>query len=264
MTRSINSFGRAGFAVLLLGVLVSQAAVGEVISHWSFDTDLSDSSGNGHDGTAVNGAAVSSSYSAFGGSSLNLNGADKQYVQVANPAIQQSSFTIAAWVRPETLENDWTDIFGYWSGSAGNNYPFSFFLRSDNKVHVFFRPNINELITTQTYDLLNTWNHVAVTWDRDAKTMRIYVNGVEGASASTDAANVDMQASVSDWTIGRKDDSTTPYDGYIDELWVFDEALSADQVDRLMEVNVVPEPSTMTLLLLGSLVGLFVYRRRKR
>ncbi len=249
----------AGGAALLISILVLSPAHGDLISHWSFDTDLTDDSGNGNDGTAVNGAVVSSTDSVFGGSSLYLDGASSAYVQTGNPGLQTSSFTIAAWVRPETLESDWTDIYGYWSNSGGNNYPFAFYMRSDNKLCAYFRPNIGLLSSTQQYTLLNTWNHVAVTWDRDAKTMRLYVNGDLAASKPTTADNVDMQASVSGWTIGRKDDSGTPYDGYIDELWVFNEALSAHSIDYLMATN-VPEPSTLVLLLAG-LVGLVMRRR---
>ena len=270
MTRNASLSCLAGIAVVWMCILSSQPAMGEVIAHWSFDTDFSDSSGNGNDGTAKNGASTSTAESKFGGSALYLDAYNtegtnnQQHVQVPNPQIQTSSFTIAAWVRPETLERDWTDIFGYWkrNDTIGDNYPFAFHLGQDNKVYVRMRPDFDGVGTSNTYTLLNTWNHVAVTFDRDAKEMRIYVNGEQAGYRST-TGDVDMQGSVSDWTIGRKDDSGTPYDGYIDELWVFNEALSADQVDQLMELNVVPEPSTVTLLLLGSLVGLFAYRRKR-
>ncbi|MDZ7617145.1 MAG: hypothetical protein U1E05_09085, partial [Patescibacteria group bacterium] len=85
MTR-YASFRRrlAGSAVFMISMLVLPSAHGDLVSHWSFDTDLRDLSGNGNHGTSVNGAAVSSAHSAFGGGSLYLDGVNKAYVQTGN------------------------------------------------------------------------------------------------------------------------------------------------------------------------------------
>jgi hypothetical protein len=68
-----------------------------LVGFWKFDEDsgttAADSSGNGHDGTAMNGANIS-------GGALVLNGTD-QYVEVAHdPALNLTdSFTITAFVQ---------------------------------------------------------------------------------------------------------------------------------------------------------------------
>jgi hypothetical protein len=68
-----------------------------LVGFWTFDEDSGttavDSSGNGHDGTAMNGASIS-------GGALVLNGTD-QYVEVAHdPALNLTdSFTITAFVQ---------------------------------------------------------------------------------------------------------------------------------------------------------------------
>ena len=53
-----------------------------------------------------------------------------------------------------------------------------------------------------------------------------------------------------------------PFSGLIDEVAVFDHALSQAEVTALFAESMVPEPSTMLLLGLGGLGGLVVRRRR--
>jgi regulation of enolase protein 1 (concanavalin A-like superfamily) len=71
---------------------LQQPSETELVAHWSFDDTLNDITGNGHDGTAMNGASIV-------GGALVLNG-DQQYVEVAHdPALNlTNAFTIAAFV----------------------------------------------------------------------------------------------------------------------------------------------------------------------
>lgn len=97
------------------------------------------------------------------------------------------------------------------------------------------------------------YNHWAVVADGSGatKNIKIYLNGDE--VVSKDDALVDTVFSTFG---GWGGNALNNYDGVIDELYIYDEAISESAVQAL-----VPEPGSFALLGLG---GLFAMRRRRR
>lgn len=107
---------------------------------------------------------------------------------------------------------------------------------------------------------LNTWYHVALTWDHDAGangTASIFIDGVLAGSG---AGNGDLGPAKS-FYVGGRDKAADGiykatemgYNGYMDELRLSDEVLTPSEF-----LN-APEPATMGLLA----AGLFFVRKRK-
>jgi hypothetical protein len=59
---------------------------------------------------------------------------------------------------------------------------------------------------------LNTWTHVA--WTRSGSSNRLFINGTQVGSTTTDATNYTSTASF----IGASQSGTLPFAGYIDDL----------------------------------------------
>jgi hypothetical protein len=116
------------------------------------------------------------------------------------------------------------------------------------------------------------WYHLAVTYDGDRT--RVFVNGTEEADY-LDVADPDYFSGAivpSDYNLYIGDSGTENpqawlqdryFYGAIDELMLFDLALTADEVNQIYTQTSlpVPEPATLALLSVG-IAGIAVLRRR--
>ena len=107
-------------------------------------------------------------------------------------------------------------------------------LREDNAIEAFLRDARYEYhrIVSPPVWREDTFNHIALTWDR-AMGLTLYINGVEVASNwGTDSW----------WATQMPGLFHMPMCGFkYDELWTFDRALSAREIKRLMDENLPPE-----------------------
>ena len=58
--------------------------------------------------------------------------------------------------------------------------------------------------------------------------------------------------------------NATAFDGLIDDLYLYDRALSSAEINQLMGGAAIPEPSTYTALFGVAALAVAVVRRRKR
>ncbi len=87
---------------------------------------------------------------------------------------------------------------------------------------------------------LDTWNHIVVAYDAASNfsTMRIYVNGVDlAAPVKVDGSDPVLNTNVRDLGIGgTADGGWTNYDGRIDDLGVWNEALNAGKAISMYNI----------------------------
>ena len=246
------------------------AARGETIFHYSFDSDYSDSSGNGLDGTPVDGngdsdtAGVSittaAGESVFGGGAASFT-AERDYVSIPQQLVNSGNeYSLSFWAR--NLAD---------SGSGGmamgtpETYGSNFFLWIwDGYVRWRGNSNLAERQADFTYSRDKDWHHYAlVIGDYDSGgTVDDVTLYIDGCFVGSDSGN--LTGSIYN-AIGDGYPSTLDFDweGQIDEVWMFDTALSCDQVQMLRCSNVIPEPTSVALLLCGllSLAGLRAARQ---
>lgn len=255
--------GRMLSAAACLMLLAGSVAQAGVLAHWSFDessgTSVADSARPGSPGTLVdtagslNAAGVFSSGStATGGVSLSGNTGG---VRVPRIDMATTSFTIAAWIDP-TAHTPQAQIFGDWS----KRWQMRLFVNSldtlnPGKLGIDLRAdgpldnngNILALYTTGTViDLTPGFQHVAATWDRATKTARLFVDGVQVASTVSNSTTIDaVDDNHANYDIGYKQDGGGEFTGLMDEVWVFNHALSAGELQTLIATNAIPEPTSL-------------------
>lgn len=169
---------------------------------------------------------------------LSLDGTD-DYVALGNSSdLAPASITISAWIKVSGS----VDTFNYIVSRAGSAYG-SYHLRYTNankfNVHLGFASSAfkNDITSSSSYTLTD-WHHVAFTYDQT--NVKLYVDGVEEYSgAETRAIDYTANATAGDDThIG----STamvypSPSEGLIDEVAIFNTALSASQVASLRDTS---------------------------
>lgn len=205
---------------------------GGLVGRWGLDEQMGplafDASGNGNLGTLMNGPVRQSGSSCITGGCLALNGANSYVmVQPTSTLDMTGPLTLATWVRwnsfkdhgalPKKSAGGSTATFNYGLWSYANNYI----------VGIIANGAVANTVGYQSAEVLTTgaWHHIVLA--ADGSNLRLYVDGVERNSVQE---TVVPAANSYPFTI-----SEDPYalDGSIDEVRLYDRALSAAEVQRL-------------------------------
>ena len=188
-------------------------------------TTVSDVSGNGNTGTIVNATwTTNGKY----GSALSFNGTNAQVVINDSASLHlTTAVTLEAWVNPSSAPTGWQDVIykpldNYFLEAASSNA---------NK------PGTGVLLTSAAEPLAygaaqlaaSTWTHLAMTYD--GATLKIYVNGTLITST---AQNGTMTTSTNPLQIGGDTTYGQYFKGLIDEVRVYNVALTQTQIQTDM------------------------------
>ncbi len=240
---------------------VSAQITAGLAGYWNFNegagTVVSDLSGLGNNGTLVNGGSAWVS-GHFGGALYfpGVTGTGSTRVEIPNAASLQltSAITIAAWVRVDNINSDAPILakegdakLSYWFGAYGPGGAghFGMLLDADGN-QPWTADHRNEGSITA-----GTWVHLAATWD--GTTMINYINGTAVASglAFSGPINVSTAFLAIGVNSGYYDNSfgnATAFTGAIDDLYLYNRALSALEINQLI-ASPIPEPATAVALM---------------
>jgi len=279
----------AGLGIPVMLVVLSNTAVGGTLAHWSFNNTLVEQTGNvSVNGTLESGAVISSvSAPNVGGSgALDVSAADAHFEVPSQSALDlgSDSFSFAAWIMPDGQGSGAGRIFdrrGKGDVFNQNDPGFQFVVNQTastwNIDNTFLVEGANQFISYSTNPLFssasgttysNDWHHVALVYEAGVG-MTLYVDGQVdgfsgGAIGSIDDANpLSMGASI--LNNGSPESPDQEFSGLIDEVFLFDEILTADQINNLLETNTltgIPEPGSGFLFATGSVC--LLSRRRLR
>jgi len=199
-----------------------------LVAAWGFDTDgdASDISGNGHDGTAdgdVNWAAGKF------GSAVELDGTGAIVIE-HDEALSLETFTLVAWVNLPSAPTDWWTIVAK-DGWPNRNYGI-WLASGSGLVHHSFTSGAtpdNNAVNAVTAVLSGDWYHVAATYDLEVS--KVYIDGsLDSEAPFTATPNVTDVPVI----MGRTPTDTYKYFGLIDEVAIFNAALSEDDINTIM------------------------------
>jgi hypothetical protein len=206
-----------------------------LVAAYSFNagsgTTVADASGNGNTGT-ITGAT----WSAAGkyGNALSFNGTNN-FVTVNESASLDltGAMTLEAWVNPSALGSTWRCVL---LKEQSGGLIYALYANTDTNRpsgHVYIS---SEFDTRGTAALAtNTWTHLAVTYD--GTTLRMFVNGVE---ASNKVVGGNIKTSTGALRIGGNSVWGEYFSGLIDEVRVYNRALTAAQIQADMSSPVTP------------------------
>jgi len=263
--------------VILLATFHSNAS-GGLIASYSFEDNFLDSSGFGNDGGLLGGNTSVGFAPGLFGQAASFNGIGSVgsgrgiRVPHSNSLNLSSAMTLAAWVNPTNandpnvgviFKGDLDFSFGAYdllighfpSGQPGNIV--------DRAGTLLNNDSVNAVSPAQAINL-GAWQHLATTFD--GSDLRLFINGVEVASTPFTGT---ITQEMSPLWIGQRFDPRFLYAGLIDEVRIYDTALSSSEIAALAEFpaspSPVPEPSSLALLGIGAfcLVGFRLRRRGK-
>jgi hypothetical protein len=110
----------------------------------------------------------------------------------------------------------------------------------------------------------NNWFHLAFTYNSN-QLASFYINGSLVNSVSNPASQqyyLPFLIGASSILDGIDNNSTHSWIGGIDDVGIWNTALSSSQVSQLYGIQSVPEPSTYTLFGIGALALIIAYRRK--
>ena len=191
-----------------------------------------DASGNGLHGTLLN----APSWVAAGryGAALDFDGSDDM-VRVADaaPLDLTNAFTIAAWVRPDHL-NGWQTLAmkSTASGLAYGLYGSGF---GNPRGAAFVDTGASERFVRATTPLSTTsWQHFAVTYD--GATARFYINGAAAGTSPLPGPAITSNQPL--FIGGNTVWSDEDYQGLIDELQIYNRALTATEITTIKDTAI--------------------------
>ncbi|GMK37669.1 hypothetical protein PCCS19_07230 [Paenibacillus sp. CCS19] len=214
------------------------------IAHYSFEGNLNDSTGYGAGTITGNratntGGTITYSNDSVAGQSAVFDG--NSGIRLQDGLISGSTYTISMNINLGQGTQHTTAFFGGPSGTrwisllprgTGDTQPTMLWANADISAYPYYnKASFGEQIP------LNQW--VNVTYSVNNGNIVLYVDGVVKFTG-TDFPNVFttdnalFALGVNYWDV--------PFKGMIDELQVFDRALTAEEVDALQPVKVVPAP----------------------
>lgn len=214
-------------------------------AHWKHDDNANatstDSSGNSHNGSLLNGAAWTSSGKY--GNAISFDGTN-DYVSVPDNSqlrFGTGPFTIAAWISAD--DDSDTNYRGIViKGTSTGSYYF--YLDTATGKLKFKENNTNQSMTGDINLADGTWHHVAVVRD-NVGTVRLYRDGEVVSTNTTDFVGLDFN-SASPVFIGYRGTSAYYFKGLIDDVRIYATSTEQFEIENIMEDNASPRPPDTT------------------
>jgi hypothetical protein len=181
-----------------------------------------------------NGSVINATWTTVGryGNALSFDGAgDRVSIADANVLDLTAGLTLEAWVRPNNL-NGWTTVI---LKEAGSTLSYSLY-GSDNTNRPpagYVQVGGDQAVTGPSNLALGTWSHLAVTYD--GSIMRLYVNGTQVATRSLSGS---ITTSTGALSIGGNNVWGEWFNGLIDEIRIYNRALTTTEIQTDMNTAV--------------------------
>ncbi len=221
----------------------------DAVAYWCFDDQANPAmdGADGHDATLVGLGFDTVDIPPVPGNvaAITLDG-DDDYAWTADPDGTDNldgfaGLTLAAWVKPDVLSSPWDNwrmIVSKYDTQDADSISYWLLLRGDElELFVSRQRVVNEdRLTSSGVDLVaGEWVHVAGTWD--GAELKLYVNGSLVASKATSVTVMDDSTVQVDIGAAEKVASFGSrvgfFDGALDEVYIFDRALSSTGVNAL-------------------------------
>lgn len=224
--------------LLALLLTVAPAAAG-VWARYPFDADFTDASGNARHGTLTDtgtagnsGIITTAGDFKFGGGAMNFS-ADRDFIAIPGKTFSSGiPYTIAFWARKTAGD---TGGAASWDMVIGDNSNTNFFIALNDATGTGMRWRSSSTAAERQADFAvpkdYEWHHYAVV--ASGTTITLYLDGTLFSTATGKQTGFTLNSIGEAYTAP----SDFDFNGQIDEMWIFDEALGAPAVNALFQSN---------------------------
>ncbi len=220
-----------------------------LVGHWGFDegtgTVTYDESGNGDNGTLIGGPTWQSTSTCKIGYCLGFNASSTDYVGIGDPAsgvldFGTGDFTVSAWAYTPILDtsSNWHSIVGKWVYSTTVNgwdlysrYGSYYMMLGQGTGCAIMWGGLGAPVTP------GVWQYISVTVQRNGNAT-MYLNGVQTSVANISSYSSCNLSNTYSFNIGARENGSLIFNGSLDDIRVYNRALSASEIKQLYNSNV--------------------------
>ncbi|MBI5872042.1 LamG domain-containing protein, partial [archaeon] len=211
-----------------------------LVGYWKFGegsgSTTNDSSGYNNHGTLTSMNTVGNATSGWTdgkyGKALRFDGVD-DYVNVGNSSslgvgLEETSMSVAFWFKPDTTD--------FVNGVISKQPSYGVEGMGSGGIRLLFTSTVPDVVRINSNPVVgtaNTWYHVVFV--KDGTAGKAYVNGAD-QTASSDVLD-DVAPTTNNLIIGSWYTGSERFNGTIDEVRIYNRALSADEISQLYQAG---------------------------
>ena len=181
----------------------------------------------------MTGAATYGVESVFGTSSQGIGIGGDAHIEIADSdrveGVRGVSFSF--WMQVDSFANTWTPLV-FKGTTSSNQRSYALWLQSNGNLNLNSSDSSgNQVVDTGALLGRGSWNHIAVSIDRDAGVMQLWVNGVRRANQTIRTG--DIRQNDNPLLLGHTLENSSAYskfDGAIDQFALWTEAVDSTQL----------------------------------
>jgi len=233
--------------VLVLSLVSTSVVKADLIGWWRLDegtgTTVADVSGAGHNGFFAEGTPewVEGMF----GKALKFNGSNKVEIPDHPDFHLEDAVSMALWIKPEADQPDYAKPF---IKQKSGEYPYAIQYSTTQTIRATVNASARFDTTPGLENFVGQWGHLCMTYDGSA--VILYKDGEEVARI---AATGKLQQNDLSLSIGGRLGSGQNFIGIIDDVYLYNHALSPDEVRAVMKGGeypyaLGPEPADGTII----------------
>ena len=210
-----------------------------LVGYWKFDeTSGNASDSSGFDTTLINNNTTTFTSAKYArgaehnGTTQYFDAADNDYLSLTG------SITLSAWIIPDVITGSHAIVGKF--DDADESY---LLFQTTDEIRMYIDSSSNYVTTNAANLAANSVYHVLGVYDSVTQTIRLYVNGIFQESTITGTIPSSIGDDAGEFSVGAEDTGGTPanyFDGHIDDVRVYNRALSPKEVQALY--NFGPPP----------------------
>ena len=200
-----------------------------LVAYYPFNGNANDESGNGNHGT-VYGAVPTQDFNGNMNSAYSFDGTN-DYIQVSdsNSLDLTTSLTFSAWIKIDSYAGDYPYLL---SKEPYNYEPYRFYFQSNQTIFGWASSaTIRRVAGVSRGVPIAEWTHVAIIFN--SGNIKFYHNGESISSINSTITS--LYKTNGSLYIGTRTPANNALDGILDEILIYNRALSATEIQKLAD-----------------------------